>query len=104
MKRLITLLTTFTVVGVSAQEPPAQPQPSVSAFFNEFTAEWIRSNPNQAASTRYFSGPEQDAFEQQLSPDTAEFRHSRVVLAQKGLQQLAAFDRARMNESERISA
>jgi uncharacterized protein (DUF885 family) len=103
MKKLTLLLAIAMVIGVSAQQPPP-PQPSVSTFFNEFTAEWIRSNPNQAASTRYFSGPEQDAFEQQISPDTAEVRHSRVVLARKGLQQLTAFDRARLSESERISA
>ena len=64
MKKLAILLVAAAAVGVYAQQPPA-PQPSVSTFFNEFTAEWIRSNPNQAASTRYFSGPEQDAFEQQ---------------------------------------
>jgi uncharacterized protein (DUF885 family) len=103
MKTLTLLLAVGMVIGVSAQQPPP-PQPSVSTFFNEFTAEWIRSNPNQAASTRYFSGPEQDAFEQQISPDTAEFRHSRVVLAQQGLQQLTAFDRTRLSESEQISA
>jgi uncharacterized protein (DUF885 family)/quercetin dioxygenase-like cupin family protein len=102
MKKLAILLLMFAVVGVSAQQP-APPRP-VSAFFNDFTAEWMRANPNQAASTRYFSGAEQDAFEQQLSPETPEFRHARVVLAQKGLKELATFDRARMTESDRVSA
>ena len=102
MKKLAILLLMFAVVGVSAQQPA--PPPSVSAFFNDFTTEWIRGNPNQAAQTRYFSGAEQDAFEQQLSPETPAFRHARVVLAQKGLMQLATFDRARMTETERISA
>jgi len=101
MKKLAILLVIFAIVGVSAQQPP---QRSVTDFFNEFTAEWIRANPNQAAATRYFSGAEQDAFEQQLSPETPAFRHARVVLAQKGLQELATFDRARMNETERVSA
>lgn len=104
MKKLAILLLMCAVVGVSAQnEPPPPPRP-VSGFFNEFTTEWIRSSPNQAAATRYFSGAEQDAFEQQLSPETPAFRHERVVLAQKGLTQLATFDRARMTETERVSA
>ena len=103
MKKLAILLFTTAAVGVSAQQPPA-PQPSVSTFFNDFTTEWVRGNPNLAASTRYFSGAEQDALEQQITPETAEYRQARVALAKKGLEQLAAFDRARMNETERISA
>ena len=104
MKKLAILLLMFAVVGVAAQnEPPPPPRP-VAGFFTEFTTEWIRSSPNQAAATRYFSGAEQDAFEQQLSPETPAFRHERVVLAQKGLKELATFDRARMTETERVSA
>ena len=102
MKKLAILALMFAVVGVSAQQPA--PPPPVSAFFNDFTTEWIRGNPNQAAQTRYFSGPEQEAFEQQLSPETPAFRHERVVLAQKGLKALATFDRARMTDTERVSA
>jgi uncharacterized protein (DUF885 family)/quercetin dioxygenase-like cupin family protein len=100
MKRIAILVLLAGAFGVSAQERPR----TVADFFRDFTAEWIRSNPNQAASTRYFSGAEQDQFEQQLSPETAEFSHSRAVLAQKGLDELATFDRARMSEADRISA
>ena len=90
------------MIGVSAQGPPPR---TVSDFFRDFTAEWIRANPNQAAaSTRYFSGAEQDRFEEQLTPETPEYRHSRVLLAQKGLAELATFDRARMTDTERVSA
>src|SRR5579864_4185716 len=102
MKRITILLVTFVVMGVSAQQQP--PQRTVSDFFNDFTAEWIRGNPNQAAATRYFTGAEQEAFEQQLSPETPEFRHARAALAQKGLDELAKFDRARMSDTERVSA
>ncbi len=102
MKKLTILLVMSIVVGVSAQQPA--PPRTVSDFFNDFTAEWIRGNPNQAAASRYFSGAEQDAFEQQLSPETPEFRHARAALAQKGLDELAKFDRTRMSETERISA
>src|SRR5689334_4726082 len=102
MKKLTALFVALGIVGLSAQQPA--PQRTVSDFFNEFTAEWIRGNPNQAASTRYFTGPEQEAFEQQLSPETPEFRRARAALAQKGLDELAKFDRARMSEADRVSA
>src|SRR5207248_1236905 len=101
MKKVIISLFLAGAIGLSAQQ---QPPPSVSNFFNEFTAEWVRGNPNLAASTRYFTGAEQDAFEQQITPATEQFQHERVALAQKGLAQLATFDRARMTETERISA
>src|SRR5262245_18581016 len=100
MKRLAILVLLAGAFGVSAQERPR----TVADFFRDFTAEWIRSNPNQAASTRYFSGAEQEQYEQELSPETAELRHARVVLAQKGLAELATFDPARMSETERVSA
>jgi len=100
MKRIAIVILLAGAFGVSAQERPR----TVADFFRDFTAEWIRSSPNQAASTRYFSGAEQEQVEQQLSPETAEFRHARVVLAQKGLAELATFDSARMNDTERVSA
>jgi hypothetical protein len=97
MRTLAIAVAVAAVLGVSAQERP----PTVSDFFRDFTSDWMRANPNQAATSRYFSGAEQEQFEQQLSPETPEFRHSRVVLAQKGLE-LAALDRARMTETERV--
>ena len=101
MKHLAIAAAFLAVVGVSAQD--RQPR-TVSDFFRDFTAEWVRANPNLAASTRYFSGAEQDRFEEQLSPETAEYQHGRVLLAQKGLAELATFDRARMSDMERVSA
>jgi uncharacterized protein (DUF885 family)/quercetin dioxygenase-like cupin family protein len=100
MKRLALLVLLAGAFGVSAQDRPR----TVADFFRDFTAEWIRSSPNQAASTRYFSGAEQEQFEQQLSPETAEFRHARVVLARKGLAELATFDSAGLNGADRASA
>ena len=99
MKKLSILLVLFAVLVGSAQQ-----RPTVGEFFDAFTAEWMRANPNLAASTRYFSGAEQDAFERQLSPETPAFRHARAALAQKGLKELATFDRARMTDTERVSA
>src|SRR5215813_6216473 len=103
MRKLAIVVLLAGALGVSAQETVLRPR-TAADFFRDFTAEWIRSNPNQAASTRYFSGAEQERYEQQLSPETPEFRHARVVLAQKGLAELAAFDAARMSEPDRVSA
>src|SRR5260221_12624158 len=77
---------------------------SLSDFFREFTDDWGRGNPNQAAATRYFSGEEQAALERQLTPETRAYRHARVERAKKGLAELAKFDHARITHDERISA
>jgi len=77
---------------------------SIDEFFDGFTAEWVRLSPNQATATRYFSGPEQDALETQLTPVTREWRGRRIALARRGLAELAAFDRARLGDTRRVSA
>jgi uncharacterized protein (DUF885 family)/quercetin dioxygenase-like cupin family protein len=104
MKTLVFVVTVAAVVGLSAQGEPPRPARTVSDFFRDFTAEWMRANPNQAASTRYFSGEEQDRFEAQLAPNTPASRHEVALLAQKGLAELATFDPARMSVTERVSA
>jgi uncharacterized protein (DUF885 family) len=77
---------------------------SLDGFFENFTSEWIRGNPNLAASTRYFTGDEQDRFERQITPETLEYREARIALARKGLASLAKFNRAAMTPSQRVSA
>ena len=82
----------------------AAPAPSIDAFFDTFTADWVRMNPNQAIATRYFTGAEQDALETQMTPVTREWRSQRVELARRGLMELAAFDREQLTETQRVSA
>src|SRR5688572_8373177 len=77
---------------------------SIDDFFSDFTAEWVRLSPNQATASRYFSGPEQDALETQLTPVTREWRRRRAGLARRGLVEMAAFDRAQLSDTERVSA
>lgn len=77
---------------------------SIDDFFSSFTAEWVRLNPNQATTSRYFTGPEQDALETQLTPVTREWRGRRIALARRGLAELAGFDPARLSDTERVSA
>ena len=77
---------------------------SIDDFFSSFTAEWVRLNPNQGTASRYFTGPEQDALETQLTPATREWRHRRVELARRGVAELAAFERSRLSDTQRVSA
>ena len=79
-------------------------QTNIDDFFGDFTAEWIRNNPNLATSSRYFTGEEQDRLERQLTPETLAYRRSRIDLARQGLTELAKFDRSKLSETQRISA
>src|SRR5688572_23029783 len=92
------LVCALAVLHVDAQER------SIDAFFDDFTADWTRMNPNQATASRYFTGAEQDALETQITPLTREWRQRRVALARRGLDELKAFDRTRLSEVQRVSA
>ena len=54
-------------------------------FFDAFTDEWVRRDPDLATATRYFSGEEQDQLEQQLTPNTRAWTLERIALARRGL-------------------
>src|SRR5258705_12842256 len=81
----------------------AQP-PNIDDFFRDFTAEWVRANPNLATSGRYFTGEEQIRLERQLTPQTTAYRRSRIQLAKQGLAGLGKFDRSKLTDTQRISA
>ncbi len=77
---------------------------TIDDFFRDFTAEWVRGNPNAATSERYFTGEEQDRLERQLTPLTPAYKRSRIQLARKGLAELRQFDRSKMTDAQRVSA
>ena len=77
---------------------------TLDGFFRDFTAQWVRGNPNLATSSRYFTGAEQDRLERQLTPQTMAYRRARIQLAKQGLAQLQSFDRSKFTETQRISA
>lgn len=77
---------------------------NIEQFFDSFTAEWVRRDPDLATATRYFSGAEQDRLEQQLTPNTRAWELERVALAKRGLSELDKFDTAKLAESQRLSA
>ncbi len=92
------LVLTAIEVGVHSQSR------GVGAFFDDFSAEWMRRRPSQSTASRYFSGAEQDRFDRQLTPETSEWRRETVEQARRGLKELASFDRSRMTNEERVSA
>jgi uncharacterized protein (DUF885 family) len=76
----------------------------IDAFFDQLTADWVRSDPNLATASRYFSGPEQSRLERQLTPETRAFDVDRIKRAKRGLAELAKFDTNRLDDSHRLSA
>ena len=55
--------------GPSTDQGTASGSPgTINEFFAQFSAEWIRGDPNLAVRTRYFEGDEQLWLEQQLTP------------------------------------
>lgn len=93
----LALLSTGAVIGQSSEA-------RIDTFFTDFTAQWVRANPNLATSTRYFTGDEQDRLDRQLTPQTEAYKRSRIRLARQGHAQLAQFDRAKLTDVQRASA
>ena len=87
-----------------AQEQPNPAAPSIDAFFDDFTADWVRLDPNLATTIRYFTGDDQDRLDRQLTPQTVEWRRERIQRARQGLAQLRRFDRDHLTEPQRVSA
>ena len=79
-------------------------EPTFDTWADVFAAEWMRGDPTEATTVQFFTGAEQDALDRQLTPITKEYRAVRVALAQRGLAELARFDRAKLDASQRISA
>src|SRR5579863_7500705 len=88
-----------TLLPVASAFPAQQstaPVRTIEDFFSDFTAEWVRADPNLATSTRYFSGDEQARLERQLTPHTDAHRRERIRLARQGLAELRKFDRSKL--------
>lgn len=105
-KRLLALVFALLLPALTlaqgSQSPPSRS--GIDTFFARFTDEWVRADPDLAASARYFSGEEQNELERQLTPRTRAYTLERIKRARRGLAELQKFDRSRMNESQRLSA
>jgi uncharacterized protein (DUF885 family) len=82
-------------------DPPAAR--GISAFFDSFAKEWMRTNPEAATSAQYFEGEEQDALDRKLTPTTRDNRLNRIALARRGLSELRAFDRKSLSPEDALS-
>src|SRR4051794_13560475 len=79
------------------------PEPDLGEFFERFTAEWVRADPQLATRSQYFSGNEQNRLDGELTPQTMEFRKQRVERARRGIEELRKFDLKRLSTLQRIS-
>lgn len=101
MKRLmfaLALLATLPSGILAAQEP------DIESFFDRFTADWVRADPQLATSSQYFSGEEQAKLDSQLTPIGPNVVRDRVERARRGLAELRQFDRKGLTASQRVSA
>lgn len=101
------------VLLAACNEPPApRPPPDASSttsasiddFFQRFTDDWVRRDPNVAVFAQYFQGDEQDRLNRQLTPVTRAFRIETIALARAGLAELEKFDRDLLTPNQRLSA
>jgi uncharacterized protein (DUF885 family) len=107
--RLIVLL---ALLGGCAEPPaPAPPPPppaataaSIDAFFQRFTDEWVRRNPNLAISTRYFEGEEQDRLSREITPVSKAYELETIAIARRGLAELATFEGGTLTAEQQLSA
>jgi uncharacterized protein (DUF885 family) len=96
MRRLLVL--GFLATSLFAADP------AFDRFADQLAADWMRANPEAATRQQYFSGPEQDALDRQLTPVTPAALEGRVNLARRGLAELARFDRMKFSDMQRASA
>ena len=96
---LLMLLAILPLTAIAAEAPPP-----IRTYFDDFAAQWVKLNPDLAIASRYFSGPEQDALESQMTPQTRAWRLERIALARKGIQGLKRFDRSTLSQADRVSA
>src|ERR1700681_3403047 len=99
----ITGAAALAVAPTFAQNPPTATR-TIDDFFRDFTAEWVRHDPNLATSARYFSGDEQGRLERQLTPQTLAWKRDRIQRARQGDTELRKFTRAPLTETQRMSA
>jgi uncharacterized protein (DUF885 family) len=89
------------VLAVAAS---AAAEPSIDAFFQSYTDQWMRFHTDSAASRRYFTGALQDSMERQVESRSAARRAAEAQLMRKGLDALHAFDRSKLTRAQKLSA
>ena len=93
----------FLAVVLSLVPLLAAPENSVDEFFERFTIDWVRADPQAATFMQFFTGAEQDQMDRLLTPLTAEARKARIDRARRALTALRQIDRQRLTPSQRVS-
>lgn len=71
---------------------------------NKLAEAEIRSEPEAATRSQYFSGEEQDKLDRELTPFTKAHRAEKMEFARRALKELAGFDREKLRPQQRVSA
>lgn len=97
-------MTRRELVALAAAAPCRAQAQTIDQYFEAFTAEWMRADPESSTIDRYFPAAEQDILDGKLSRPSAEDGPARIALARKGLAGLAKFDRGTLTAAQRVSA
>lgn len=87
-----------------AQNAAAKPHKAFDVWADKFAEDWVRLSPQLATMTQYFSGAEQARLDRELTPLTQAHRDQVRALAKRGLDRLARFKSAPMDDSQKVSA
>jgi uncharacterized protein (DUF885 family) len=102
-----TLRTAFVLVACGFAVTSAHmqtPTTDFGAWVQRYSDEWMRFHTNAASTRRYFGANEQSAMERQIEPVTRAQRDAEQQLIQRGLTELARFDRSRLTPVDQRSA
>ncbi len=78
--------------------------PAFDRWAERLAEDIVRASPQGATSSQYFSGQEQDTLDRQLTPIAKAYRAERIDFARRALAELSKFDRAKLDQQQRISA
>lgn len=71
---------------------------------DRFAEDWVRLDPEQATRAQYFSGPEQDRLDRELTPLTPADRARVIALAQRGVREVDDFLAGPLDQEQHLSA
>lgn len=91
-------------VPPAASASAAKANPEFDRWLDAFTLDWVRLQPTLATGKEYFSAEEQDRLDRDLTMPSEEFAQRLATFAQRGLDELAGFDRASLSPAQRVSA
>jgi uncharacterized protein (DUF885 family) len=98
----LSLLFIFAIAAIAA--PLRAADAEFAAWADNLAVEAMRADPEAATRAQYFEGDERDALDRQLTPITKAYRAERVEFARRALDELAKFDRDKLDAQQRESA